>query len=317
MQLPVALSPLTARVVTGAPRAATVLAAFPTALYLRVEGCAGVAGVLPVVTADALLLPTAARLGLLSEDVRWPVGPGDVVEVGAGRIDGPGLEVRAVREWHPARVGVGLPVPPPAVAESLPEGGELGDLCVEVAGAALEGRPVGPLVARLVGAGGGLTPSGDDALCGVMLALRAWAPLGQPQAAVAVAVRQAQRHTTGLSASLLLAAADGYAVPQTVALVHALSVPGVADLPAALRAVLDIGHTSGRDLVAGLSGALRALHPIRECSSSHRECTTSHRECSTSDRECTPPRRPPRPHLGRNDPCLTMSSFAPVPTTTR
>ena len=84
------------------------------ALYLAVGG-----SVLPVVTADAVALPTAVRLGLASGSVPWArcgrqpwgVAAGDVVEVGDGRVTLPGLDVVAVRTWRPARVRT----PPPGV----------------------------------------------------------------------------------------------------------------------------------------------------------------------------------------------------------
>ena len=65
--------------------------------------------------------------------------------------------------------------------------------------------------------------------------------------------------TTSLSASLLLAAAAGCAVPEVAALANALSEADEAGVDEALPAVLAIGHSSGADLLAGLAGALDAL----------------------------------------------------------
>jgi hypothetical protein len=112
-----------------------------------------------------------------------------------------------------------------------------------------------------VGAGSGLTPSGDDALCGVLLALRAvgGGAADAAAASVADAVRGAARGTTSLSASLLGAAAQGYAVPEVVRLVSAAVGGDPSETSRALPAVLAIGHTSGADLVAGLAGAVDAL----------------------------------------------------------
>ena len=71
--------------------------------------------------------------------------------------------------------------------------------------------------------------------------------------------------TTSLSAALLAAAHRGYAVPEVVRLVDAVldavldvHADGDDTLRAALPDVLAIGHSSGRDLVAGVVGALRA-----------------------------------------------------------
>ena len=271
MQVPAAVSPLTRDIVMGPARAARVLAVFPTAVYLAVYGGRSrMAAVLPVVTSDALLLPTSLRLGASSGEVAWPVCAGDAVVVGAGRVVGAGLELRAVREWRPSRVGV-LPVPGRAAADGVGYVGVLADLCADLVRAALDGRTVEPHVHGLVGAGAGLTPSGDDALCGVLLALRAWGRSPEPFAAVVGAVARSLRRTNDLSASLLRAAAEGYAVPQVVSLVEALSRSesgaesgaGRSVAVTALEAVHAIGHSSGRDLVAGLVGALHSIESAR------------------------------------------------------
>jgi hypothetical protein len=262
VQLPAAVSPLTRDIVMGEARAARVLAAFPTALYLVLDESAGARQVLPVVTADALLLPTALRLGMPSSGRSWPIAPGDEAVVGGGGVIAPAFELRGVRDWRPSRVETGLALPGVAALDLLPDGGVLGRLCTDLAAAALAGQPVTAHVAGLVGAGLGLTPSGDDALCGVLLGLRAWASPA-PAAAVADVIGHARHRTTDLSASLLMAAADGYAVPQVVSLLRALAGGGSdlrsATLVPALEAVLAIGHSSGRDLVSGLVGTLRAL----------------------------------------------------------
>ena len=272
MQVPAAVSPLTRDIVMGPACAARVLAVFPTAVYLGVDGGRSrMAAVLPVVTSDALLLPTSLRLAASSGEVAWPVCAGDAVVVGAGRVVGAGLELRAVREWRPSRVGV-LPVPGRAAVDGVGHAGVLADLSADLVRAALDGRTVEPHVHGLVGAGAGLTPSGDDALCGVLLALRAWGRSPEPLAAVVGAVARSLRRTNDLSASLLRAAAEGYAVPQVVSLVEALSrseseagrsVAGRSVAVTALEAVRAIGHSSGRDLVAGLAGALHSIESAR------------------------------------------------------
>ncbi len=111
-------------------------------------------------------------------------------------------------------------------------------------------------MARLVGRGAGLTPSGDDALAGALLVAHA---LGTgPDLAEAVRARLAT--TTAVSAALLDAAADGYAARQVVTLVDA-AVAGDPDaVRRALPAVLAIGHTSGADTVTGIRAALEARH---------------------------------------------------------
>jgi hypothetical protein len=89
--------------------------------------------------------------------------------------------------------------------------------------------------------------------------------------------------TTSLSAALLAAAGEGYAVPDVVRLVTrcvagstnrtdgpggpddpgirptSLSVDPSGGMAELVARVLAIGHTSGRDLLSGVTGALRAV----------------------------------------------------------
>ena len=120
------------------------------------------------------------------------------------------------------------------------------------------GDVVDARVHEMVGAGAGLTPSGDDALCAVLLVLRGVGADGA-HALVRAAVSAAAHRTTSLSASLLHAAAEGYAVPAVADLVRAVLCDDPAAGGPALAAVLAIGHSSGRDLVAGIAGALHVL----------------------------------------------------------
>ncbi|WP_207555907.1 DUF2877 domain-containing protein [Intrasporangium flavum] len=277
MLVPAAVSPLVAGTVAGAVRPCPVLAAFPTCLYL---GLGAHADVLAVLASDALALPIGLRLAEPSSTVRWGVAAGDTVLVGAGRVRLPHAEVVASRLARPARVRAGARRV--GAARLLPEPGVLGELVAELVADALAGRPVESGVHGLVGAGRGLTPSGDDALCGALLALVAGSSTGSDAGAAAgralsrvrTAVRSALGRTTSLSAALLVAAGDGYAVPEVARLVTALQAgPGAASsaadtgpAPAVAAAVTDllapvlaIGHSSGHDLVSGLAGALLAL----------------------------------------------------------
>src|SRR6478752_1476345 len=97
--LPGAVSTLVTAVVHGELVAATVVAAHRYALYLSVRG-----SVLPVVTSDAVALPTAVRLALPAAAVSWGVDSGEVVLVGGGRVSLPGVDVVAARTWGPSRV---------------------------------------------------------------------------------------------------------------------------------------------------------------------------------------------------------------------
>ena len=269
-----AASPLTADVVTGPVRRAVVLARFDTAVYLAVGGHEEV---LPVVTSDALMLPTSVRLPVRSDALRWGVDPGDTVLVGGSSLRVGDHEVQVVRRWRPSRV-TSAPVTVPAHrlasrAEQLataaagaagaatgPAGPSLNIRSAAVIRAALSGSGdvVGARVRELVGAGAGLTPSGDDALCAVLLVLRGVGADGA-HALVRAAVSAAAHRTTSQSATLLHAAAEGYAVPAVADLVRAVLCDDPAAGGPALAAVLAIGHSSGRDLVAGIAGALHVL----------------------------------------------------------
>ncbi|HET7820515.1 MAG TPA: DUF2877 domain-containing protein [Ornithinibacter sp.] len=271
--LPAAVSTLVATVVRGEPGDATVVAVHRYALYLSVRG-----SVLPVVTSDAVALPNAVRLAVASGRVAWGVEVGQAVQVGGGRVALPGVDVVAARTWRPARV---RPVEPPRAGCSdgrrgshlgtqlWPSGagsesGWLADgiraVCSDVGcsegrrGSHVSTRLLTAAVARLVGKGPGLTPSGDDALAGALLVAHA---LGNGPG-LADAVRARLAATTAVSAALLDAAADGYAARQVVTLVDA-AVAGDPDaVRRALPAVLAIGHTSGADTVTGIRAALDA-----------------------------------------------------------
>src|SRR4051794_7001356 len=92
-------------------------------------------------------------------------------------------------------------------------------------------------VAALVGRGDGLTPYGDDVLCGWLAVHRA-AGIETPE--VDEAVRALAHTTTLLSATLLDCAMHGEAIPQFAAW---LAETGPVE------AVERIGHSSGRGLV--------------------------------------------------------------------
>ena len=268
--LPGAVSVLTSALVGGAPLPAVVLGVHEPALYLEVAR-----RVLPVITSDAVPLAPALRLAVPSGRVRWQVSAGDVVTVGGGRVVLPGFEIAAARTWRPARVrqisrlecgsgGSGSHFRTQAAMETgsgwLADGirAVLSALPSRECGSGCQDdhfRTHGEGVGGLLGRGQGLTPSGDDALAGILLVSHA---VGRA-APLAAAVRSRLAATTAVSAALLDAAADGYAAPDVVALVDAALAGDDAGVSRALPAVLAIGHTSGADLVAGIAGALHHL----------------------------------------------------------
>nr|WP_253945199.1 DUF2877 domain-containing protein [Nocardioides sp. zg-DK7169] len=105
----------------------------------------------------------------------------------------------------------------------------------------------------MVGVGDGLTPYGDDVLCGWLAAHRA-AGVATPE--VDDAVRALAHRTTLLSATLLDCAVRGEVLPEFAAWLRALGTPGE---PAAAATLASIGHTSGLGLLRGARRALTAL----------------------------------------------------------
>lgn len=265
-------SPLTRAVVSGPSQQGLVLASFPTALYLSVGAHHEI---LPVIASDALMLPTAVRLSAAGRELGWGVGPGDTVTVGRSEILLPTMHVRVVREWRPARVRAVPELADPGLLSELADTlscallsgpvstPELVDQATAVCRAArcADDAAVRRGVRQMLGAGQGLTPSGDDVLCAVLLVLNG---AGDAPAVeiLGAAVQDRWTATTSLSASLLDAARKGYAVPECAALVERALRGDLAGAREALTSTLAIGHSSGQDLVAGLAGSLRALADI-------------------------------------------------------
>lgn len=283
---PAAASALAPAWLHGPPAPAKVVAVLDRAAYLLRDD-----EVLPVLAPGALVLPGALRVPVHGDldDLRLRVGA--EVQVGHGRLhaaDG-GLEVR--RTWAPrpvpsevlppasrvlARAGLdpllpraagrgtagGQAADPPrkaAVFDSgLADGADLGRLWpAALLAASAATAPVG--AGRLLGLGPGLTPAGDDVLCGVLLGLRATGRDGD-HAQLAGALPPLLGRTTALSATLLRQAALGYAVPPVVALVDAWHRgPDRAHLVELGTGVASVGHTSGAALLLGLAAALAPM----------------------------------------------------------
>jgi len=134
--------------------------------------------------------------------------------------------------------------------------------CVEPRIAPVGGRVNTPMdphaAASLVGAGTGLTPYGDDVLCG-WLAMHRAARVKTPE--IDDAVRGLLHRTTLLSATLLDCAIHGEVVPEFAAYVAALGTPAEADCAGALSAV---GGSSGAGLLRGARSALDDLRSVAE-----------------------------------------------------
>ncbi|MGC0416082.1 DUF2877 domain-containing protein [Embleya sp. AB8] len=295
--LPGSASVLLRDAFAGPDRAARVLGVFPAAIYLA-DSADG--AVVAVCTHDAIRLPNAVVVAARTDRSPFPAfAGGGEARIGAGGLTVGGLRVDPVRWWtppHPPAVSDDADVRRAGrdalraalrgVAGGLSSSArvELAELArhaadFDRAGAAglrpsVRADPArsgadgldraGATALRLIGLGPGLTPSGDDALCGFLLALRHLDP-GPNGARRAAALGEriaayAPGRTTDLSAALLGHAGRGHGCPQLVDLIGA--VGRNTDVLPCLRRLLTVGHTSGADLAIGvLAGADAAEHP--------------------------------------------------------
>ncbi|MBE3009856.1 DUF2877 domain-containing protein [Microbispora sp. NEAU-D428] len=257
-------------------RPARVLAVFPLALYLEIRSEAE-PHVVAVVTGEATRLPNAV---VLPERLAG-VSAGDDAWVGEGAVEVGGVSICVRRWWDPAP-----PLGPADPVRLAPALGLLGraraasprrpGLDPDGAPALLErGCRAGSLVEsitaaeRLIGLGPGLTPSGDDMLAGLLVALRhLGAAAGAPRAVwladwlAAAVTYDARTRTTPISATLLHCAARGEASPEVTGVLR--GVVGHQPLEPAVHRLLRLGHTSGADLAWGVQIGLSAVLAHRE-----------------------------------------------------
>ena len=124
-------------------------------------------------------------------------------------------------------------------------------------GVRIAGAPPPP-AARLVGLGPGLTPSGDDFLGGVMVALHAFDRRDVADNLAKWALALASKQTSAISFAHLACATEGLgadALHQTLAV---LCLPKEGDLGESLNAIDAIGHCSGWDALAGVAATCQA-----------------------------------------------------------
>jgi hypothetical protein len=200
----------------------------------------------------------------------WLRGDGRVVHVTGAR--GPRGPVTAVVERVPVlrpgqRVTLDMtgaewwrtPPPPPAAHPELVAGAcEAARPHAWNDPRALElgSRPLAEAASALSGRGPGLTPAGDDALIGYLLARRALDP-SAARTDAAIVLARARRATGQPSLSLLRAAARGEAFEPVAAMLAALLRADGPALAPALRRVSALGATTGRATLTGLIGGLR------------------------------------------------------------
>lgn len=209
----------------------TVVHRGPDAVYLAVgDGCVGVTG------RHAVAVPCALHTRVERFDVATARMHGGVLH-----LDGVPLAVRRLVDTRvPALPATAAPDPVrPAAGASAPR---------STAGLAeLPARVTAATVPDLVGRGDGLTPLGDDVLCGWLGLHRA---ARVPSTEVDDAVRACLHRTTLLSAELLRCALDGEVIPQFAAFVTS------SGAPAAEAALTAVGHSSGIGMLHGARLAL-------------------------------------------------------------
>jgi hypothetical protein len=225
----------------GPDREARTVHVGADAVYLDLDGsCLG------VLSAHATAVPCGIKT--LAPALTAPVGVGDTLLVGSGRIEWGVAEVRVGRV-----VDHGVPPLDAATAYWAREHLAPPVLCELPPGALALLRSGDPAsVPALLGLGGGLTPLGDDVLAGWVAAMTAAGHDGRHAVADEVP-RLAPARTTLLSATLLGCAARGDVLPEYAALVAGLRR---RDHLRALERIAAVGHTSGRGMLLGLVLAL-------------------------------------------------------------
>lgn len=252
------------------PAAAPLLGAAATTLAPLLDGPVHPARVVGTVPTALHVVADDPRVPLICvctpEAVRLPcsmVVPGPLpahlgrASVGNGFIRLGDTWIGVGRWWRPLRPRFSNPDEPLALVQTARR--LLDPLEPDVATAVpaliawLSGRPAPGAVSALVGRGGGLTPCGDDLLCGALVALRALGDLRGRRLASAVA-RVAAVQTTHVSTALLVHASRGECIPELAGFVAALD--GRGDVAAAVRQLVRVGHSSGNALAHGVLLAL-------------------------------------------------------------
>jgi hypothetical protein len=217
---------------------ARVLGAFPTACYLQLASAA----VIALVTADAVRLPIGVLLPFASQDLPLDELDLDSIAVQPNRIELGSLTVNVQPSRQVALNYLGRPA-----ATAL--GHAQGRLSRHPAYPEVRAMAKLP-VSQLIGRGPGLTPAGDDLLCGVLAGARMFGrPLSRLTREIEQQLQDRPRATTSLSRALLLRALAGEGLPELSTFGRAL-IDG-AGLPRAVTDLATIGHSSGVALAVG------------------------------------------------------------------
>jgi hypothetical protein len=240
--------------VAGPRRVAKVLHAGRSAVYLDLSGTC-----LAVLAARAVQVPCGVRTMLPALPA---VHPGDEAAVVDGSIEIPGCEVMVTDI-----VDTTVPVLTPEAATWGAE--HLARRASPRVAAARHSLPAESLtrlatgdpdsVDALLGLGPGLTPLGDDVLCGWLATAVAHRHPALDDVRSTVAL-EARRRTTTLSTTLLSCASRGEGVPEFRALLSGVASQNAAAVEQSVELVLRVGETSGEGI---LLGALLALQGVR------------------------------------------------------
>jgi hypothetical protein len=127
---------------------------------------------------------------------------------------------------------------------------------------------------RMAGCGFGLTPSGDDFICGVLIAMR----VGETADDVSLwplrrEIGAAARTGSVLTDAFLSLACAGRVSAKTQSLLRALVAGSPDEVVGAARAVVSTGETSGADFTVGLLMQLRAYVPRAVAAKARVLCT--------------------------------------------
>ena len=270
LRVPAVASTAIREVLAGTARSGSVLGTSSHAIWILVDDQVVVA------TANgAPRLPNGVALagdGFPSEF--RSIGHGSPVRIGTGSIDVGGLSLGIVRWWdpRPSLAAVCLESVDDATAD-LPA--TVPGITADAIANALALRSAAMLAdasARLIGKGPGLTPEADDYLCGVFSTIRvlgeaagAWRSVEMLDAAAPAIISIASQRTTTFSAALVRHAIRGEVAAPAAALLR--SFAGRGDVPGSHSAVLEIGHSSGPALAAGMvlgARSLIATHSLSE-----------------------------------------------------
>jgi hypothetical protein len=246
------------RVLAGRTETPEILGTFATALYLQLAS----GEVIAVLTCEAVALP----IGVVIKDRRAALpllrNSSDVAII-EGVLHVAGLQIYPELPRSSRMPFVGEPDAPSLgrcsgwLAGNLSRSGLDASLPRNLSHAASAGQ-ARSAVSCLIGRGPGLTPAGDDLLCGLLAGAHLFGrDCTNIAAAVGTELANRPRATTALSRQLLWRACAGDGLPQLRELAAALMKPAdPAVIHNSLSLLTAIGHTSGIALLAGLLAAV-------------------------------------------------------------